>query len=94
MGEQKRTGGLFLGVMVFFMIKPLLARRAPSAKPLALNPGAEPLVFAFVTKLCQTVGAPVPARIDVDCQLNASAGFRRGLFSFLGHDLVLTVGLP
>ena len=86
---------LFAGaVLVFFMVKPLFARRAPHAQPLALNPGAEPFLFSFVTKLCQVVGAPFPTRIDIDCQLNASASFRRGAFSFLGHDLVLTVGLP
>jgi Zn-dependent protease with chaperone function len=86
---------LFAGaVLVFFMIKPLFARRAPHAQPLALNPGAEPFLFAFVTKLCQTVGAPFPTRIDIDCQLNASASFRRGAFSLLGNDLVLTIGLP
>jgi Zn-dependent protease with chaperone function len=86
---------LFAGlVLVFFMVKPLFARRASHAQPLALNPGAEPLLFAFVTRLCQVVGAPLPTRIDIDCQLNASASFRRGLFSFLGNDLVLTIGLP
>ena len=86
---------LFAGaVLVFFMVKPLFARRAPHAQPLALNPDAEPFLFAFVTKLCQTVGAPFPTRIDIDCQLNASASFRRGAFSFLGNDLVLTIGLP
>ena len=86
---------LFAGVVqVFFMVKPLFARRPPHAQPLALNPGAEPLLFAFVTKICQTVGAPFPKRIDIDCQLNASASFRRGAFSFLGNDLVLTIGMP
>jgi len=86
---------LFAGaVLIFFMVKPLFAGRAPHAQPLALNPGAEPFLFAFVTKLCQTVGAPFPTRIDIDCQLNASASFRRGAFSFLGNDLVLTIGLP
>jgi Zn-dependent protease with chaperone function len=86
---------LFAGlVLVFFMIKPLFARRASHAQPLALNPGAEPLLFTFVTRLCQAVGAPFPTRIDIDCQLNASASFRRGLVSFLGNDLVLTIGLP
>lgn len=86
---------LFAGlVLVFFMVKPLFARRVSHAQPLALNPGAEPLLFAFVTRLCQAVGAPFPTRIDIDCQLNASASFRRGLFSFLGNDLVLTIGLP
>ena len=86
---------IFAGaVLVFFMVKPLFARRPAHAQPLALNPGAEPLLFAFVTRLCQAVGAPFPTRIDIDCQLNASASFRRGLFSFLGNDLVLTIGLP
>ncbi len=86
---------LFIGlVVVFFMFKPLLARRAPAAQPLALNPSAEPVIFALVRCICDTVRAPFPKRIDVDCQLNASAGFRRGLRSFLGNDLVLTIGMP
>jgi Zn-dependent protease with chaperone function len=86
---------LFAGiVLVTFMVKPIFARRAPCAQPLALNREAEPLLFAFVNEVCQAVRAPLPRRIDVNCQLNASAGFRRGFWSFLGHDLVLTVGLP
>lgn len=86
---------LFAGIVqVFFMVKPLFARRPPHAQPLALNAGAEPLLFAFVTKVCQTVGAPFPKRIDIDCRFNASASFRRGAFSFLGNDLVLTIGMP
>lgn len=86
---------LFAGaVLVFFLVKPLFARRAPHAQPLALNPGAEPLLFSFVTRLCQALGAPFPSRIDIDCHLNAAASFRRGVFSFLGNDLVLTIGVP
>jgi Zn-dependent protease with chaperone function len=86
---------LFAGcVLVLFMTKPLFARRAPSAQPLALNPGAEPMLFSFVSQVCQSVGAPFPRRIDVNCQLTAAAGFRRGIWSFAGSDLVLTLGLP
>jgi len=81
-------------VVVFFMFKPLLARRAPAAKPLSLSPACEPLVFALVRCICDAVGAPFPKQIYVDCQLNAAAGFRRGLRSFLGNDLVLVIGLP
>jgi Zn-dependent protease with chaperone function len=84
-------GGL---IAVFFMVKPILARRAPHAQPLAMNPGAEPVLFTFVSKICEAVGAPFPNRIDLNCHVNASAGFRRGLRSFLGNDLVLTIGLP
>jgi len=86
---------LFIGlVLVFFMIKPLFARRAPKAQPLALNPGAEPTLYAFIAKICELVGAPMPKRIDLDCQLNAAAGFRRGFASMFGNDLVLVIGIP
>ena len=81
-------------IATFFMIKPLLARRAPAAQPLALSPAAEPRLFALVQGVCDAVGAPFPNRIDLDCQLNAAASFRRGVWSFVGNDLVLTIGLP
>jgi hypothetical protein len=81
-------------VVLFFMFKPLLAGRAKRAQPLALNPSDNPLLYAFIAKICDAVGAPSPTRIDLDCELNASASFRRGFLSMLGHDLVLTIGLP
>jgi Zn-dependent protease with chaperone function len=79
------------GILVFFMLKPLFARRGKAAEPLSLDPVKEPLLFTFVQRICQLVRAPMPSRIDVDCQVNASAGLRRGLWS---KDLVLTIGLP
>lgn len=81
-------------VVVFFMIKPIFAGRPKRAQPLALNPSDNPLLYAFIEKICETVGAPSPKRIDLDCELNASAGFRRGWLSMFGNDLVLTIGLP
>lgn len=86
---------LFAGcVVLFFMVKPLLARVPPGAQPLALNPENEPALFCFVAQICERIGAPFPSRIDVDCELNASASFRGGFRSLLGNDLVLTLGLP
>jgi len=86
---------LFSGViLVLFMIKPLFARRAGHAQPLAMNPALEQALYAFIAKICDLVGAPMPRRIDLVCELNASAGFRRGAASFFGNDLVLTIGLP
>jgi Zn-dependent protease with chaperone function len=78
-------------ILVFFMVKPFFARKAKGPEPLTLEPAKEPLLFAFVRKICTLVGAPTPCRIDVDCQVNASASLRRGLWS---RDLVLTLGLP
>jgi Zn-dependent protease with chaperone function len=86
---------LFIGlVLVLFMIKPLFARRPHHAQPLALNPGVESTLYAFIARICELVGAPMPQRIDLACELNASAGFRRGMMSLFGNDLVLTIGLP
>ena len=86
---------LFAGVVVvFFMFKPLLAGRPKRAQPLAMNPTDNPLLYAFIAKICDIVGAPAPTRIDMDCELNASASFRRGFRSMAGNDLVLTIGLP
>ncbi len=82
------------GIVIFFMIKPILARPVARDPPLTLDESQEPRLFAFVRALCETVGAPVPRRIDIDFTVNASAGFRRGFLSFLGSDLVLTLGLP
>lgn len=81
-------------VVVFFMFKPIFAGRPKHAQPLALNPADNPLLYAFIEKICETVGAPSPKRIDLDCDLNASASFRNGFWSMAGNDMVLTIGLP
>lgn len=83
-----------LVVVLVCLVKPLFARPANPDKPLRLDPKEEPLLFAFVGRLCQALGAPVPREIHVDCQVNASAGFRRGLLSLFGDDMALTLGLP
>jgi Zn-dependent protease with chaperone function len=86
---------LFAGVvLVFFMIKPLFARRPPQVQPLAMNPALQPALYAVIARISDLVGAPMPVRISLDCNLNASAGFRKGASSLLSNDLVLTIGLP
>jgi Zn-dependent protease with chaperone function len=81
-------------ILILFMVKPLFARSAAAGRQRSLTRDGEPLLFAFVDRLCEAVGAPKPRRIDVNCEVNASAGFRRGWFSMFGNDLVLTVGMP
>lgn len=82
------------GVLVLFMLKPLMAGRQKRATARSLRPEDEPTLFALVERVCRALGAPMPKRIDVDLQLNASAAHRRGLLSLVGNDLVLTIGLP
>jgi Zn-dependent protease with chaperone function len=82
------------GILILFMLKPLLSRPAKRMKREPLSPGKEPLLFAFVDRLCEAVNAPKPKRIELDEEVNASASFSRGFLSMLGNDLVLTIGLP
>jgi len=77
-----------------FLIKPLLARQANHMKPQVLSDSDEPLLFSFVEKIAESVGAPPPSTIAVDTQVNASASYRRGWRSFRSRELQLTIGLP
>jgi Zn-dependent protease with chaperone function len=81
-------------MVVLLMLKPLFARPAKPPKNRTLDPGGEPLLHAFVDGVCGAVGSPRPARIDVDCQVNASAHREGGLLGVVGGRLVLTIGLP
>lgn len=81
-------------ILVLFMIKPLLAKQASYVKPISLNRRNEPLLFAFVNKICQIVDAPAPYRIDITCDVNASAGFQGGIGSIFNNNLILCIGLP
>ncbi len=79
------------GALIAFLFKPFFAASGRSGKLRRLDPSKEPLLFAFVDGVCQTVGAQTPSRIEVDCDVNASARLSSGPFS---RDLVLTIGLP
>ncbi len=82
---------LVVGAMlVLFLIKPIFAPRSREVKPLALDRRREPLLFAFVERLCQVLGAPSPAAIYLDNEVNASVRLVPGR----GRELALTVGAP
>jgi Zn-dependent protease with chaperone function len=83
------------GILLAFLVKPLFARSAEAGRPRMLRRDQEPLLFEFVERVCQAVGAPLPKRIYVDASVNAHAGLHRGLVSLVGEDdLILILGLP
>ena len=82
------------GVAAFFMVKPLFARRGPRMQQLALTAEHEPQVHAFVHEVCRIVGAPAPRRVELSCDLNASAHFDGGWRGWFTNRLILTLGLP
>src|SRR4051812_41305495 len=67
-------GPAFIGAtLVVFMVNPFFASRSNDREPVTLDPHQERLLYAFIQKICDLVKAPMPCRIDVDCNVNASA---------------------
>jgi Zn-dependent protease with chaperone function len=86
---------IFAGVVaILFMLKPVLIRPPKPPANLKLDAKSQPLLFRLVERLCQTLGAPKPRAIEIDCDVNASARLNRGIRSFFSKDLTLTIGLP
>jgi Zn-dependent protease with chaperone function len=81
------------GILVAFMVKPLFNWASRDSRTRSINRGSDPLLFAFVDRICEVVGSPLPARIDIDCDINASAAFE-GWFALATNRLVLTIGMP
>jgi Zn-dependent protease with chaperone function len=82
------------GAVVAFLVKPLFASAFDESAMLELQPGEQARLEKLVADLCGIVRAPMPARIAVDCAVNASVSFRHGLRSLFGGDLILVIGLP
>ena len=85
------TPGVVGATLLFFMVKPILATPARRSDPVRITETEQPLLHALIRDVCRQVRAPLPSRVQVDCQVNASAALRGGLF---GRDLDLTIGLP
>jgi Zn-dependent protease with chaperone function len=81
-------------LLIAFMVKPLFAPRGGPMVEQSLNRKDEPLLFAFVDRLCDVLHAPRPAEIHIDMELNASASFAGFVRGLLGGKMVLTLGLP
>jgi Zn-dependent protease with chaperone function len=81
-------------VLMFFMVKPILARARAREQPFPIAAADEPALFAFIDQICRQVGARQPRRVQVACHVNASAGLMDGRLGLLQRDLVLTIGLP
>lgn len=82
---------ILLGSVFLAMIKPILIRQSPDHGHFILHPQQEPLLFEYVTKVCEAVNSPIPSEIVVDPDVNASASFVVGPFD---KELRLTIGLP
>ena len=99
-----RAGGIYIvgvcipvligAILVFFLGKPLFFRIRDERRRRSLTRSAQPLLFAFVDRICEVTGAPVPQRIDIDYAVNASAQPLGGIWSVAQGKMVLTIGAP
>lgn len=88
-------GGLMSGVTVCaFLLKPLFVEEEQVSTAVELKPGEQERLDQLLAQVCAIVGAPMPSRIAVDCAVNASVSFRRGMRSLLKGELTLLIGLP
>jgi aconitate hydratase len=86
---------MFIGILLIVsMLKPLIARPVSKRFAVTLTRKKEQTLYAFVDKLCQSIGSKIPSTIEVDCSVRASAGFRRGMIGFLEDEITLIIGLP
>ncbi|MDX2111033.1 MAG: M48 family metallopeptidase [Verrucomicrobiota bacterium] len=86
---------IFAGcTVVFFMLKPFFAKRAKPAEGNEICLANEPVLNAYICTICDTVGAPRPKAVRLDCQANASVGIQNGLMGLFTRNLVLTIGFP
>ena len=89
-------GPLFCGtIVVICMVKPLFAPQRKREPRPSLKETDEPLLFAAIHAMADAIGAPRPNAVELDCSVNAAAGFRRGLRSvFSAGDMTLVIGMP
>lgn len=80
-------------VTIAFLCKPFLPRRSREPRRLSLNRTRQPVLFAFVDQICETLRTPKPTQIDVALDGNAAVGLFPGKQRFQS-ELVLQIGLP
>jgi Zn-dependent protease with chaperone function len=89
------VGPIIAGALLaLFMVVPLFWRSKKAPRPMWVDRSEQPLLFAYVDKLCDTMRAPRPVRIHLLASANASAHIDNGMLGLVRRRLVLSIGLP
>lgn len=80
--------------IAIFMVKPIFAPTVRPGPQPVIDPAVEPQIALLVADVCDSIGAPAPVRIEMDCDVNASARFDGAWGGFVRNRLVLRLGLP
>jgi len=101
-GSGSSKGKLFIylgplivgGILVFFLVKPLIAPRDEEYNPSELDKKSQPTLYKVIYMLCDFIGAKRPYKIFIDYEVNASASIQRGFAGFFLNRVNLTIGTP
>jgi Zn-dependent protease with chaperone function len=98
--SDKSDGGIIIagilsGLLCLFLVKGFFKwRRADRAQRLEVTEKDQPVLFAFIRRLCRDTGAPLPHRVYLTPEVNAAVFYHESLLSlFLPTPKNLVVGL-
>ena len=86
--------GLSGGILLLFLIRPLIFRSSPDNRVWQLEPGEEPRLTKAIGLLATTIGIRPPVAVVFSHEVNASVHFEKGWPGFFTGRKVLTIGLP
>lgn len=78
--------------LTFFLFKPFFVSGGSAARPATLDPAEQSVLFDYVTTLCEHVGAPVPAQININNEVNATASLSHN--NPFSSRVTLAIGIP
>jgi Zn-dependent protease with chaperone function len=89
------VGGILCGLLSLFLVKGFFKwRPADKTKRLEVTEKEQPVLFAFIRRLCQETRAPLPHRVFVVHEVNAAVFYHESLLSlFLPARKNLLIGL-
>ena len=78
--------------LLFFLFKPFFVGGGSAARPATLDPQEQSVLFDYVKTLCEHAGAPVPAQININNEVNATASLSHN--NPFSSRVTLTIGIP
>jgi Zn-dependent protease with chaperone function len=99
-GDGKRNGwriiaGILAGVLCLFLVKGLFKWKSDKrGMRIEITSGEQPILFAFIQKVCRDTHAPLPHRVYVSPEVNAAVFYHESILSlFLPAPKNLLIGL-
>lgn len=85
---------LLAGLLLLFLLKPLVALFHLEQGGVPLGEDQEPDLYAFVEKVCERIGAPMPAEIRLLEDATIRVAYQHGPQGWMENRTVLTLGVP